>query len=111
MHNLLWSEVFTNWLTYPKDAGAIEEGGLGARPAGNESGQPFLNNDSGEDFLYMRRQTVRYANKVLAQAGDRAYSRVEGWLDIPLLRMMQLPVPLVVGPSGVSACYAIYSAV
>jgi len=95
MHNLLWAEVFDNWLTYPKDVREElrKAGWEPPRPAADEMGQPLLNNDSGEDYLYMHRQGIRYANTILAQAGDSDYSRIEGWLEIPSPGNGDFPVP------------------
>ena len=72
LHYYLWYEVRVNWMTYPKDLQEeIRKAGWEPpRPARNESGEDSLLNDSGEDFLYMHRQAIRYANKIL--------SRVEG---------------------------------
>ncbi len=95
MHNYLWHEVRDNWLTYPKD---VQEelrkaGWEPPRPAWDASGNPLLDNNSGEDFLYMQRQAIRYANKILAQANDPDYPRVEGWLEIPAPDNSDFPVP------------------
>jgi hypothetical protein len=85
MHYCLWHEVRDNWLTYPRDLQSElrKAGWEPSRPANDEKGEPLLTNDSGEDYLYMHRQTTRYANKILAKAGDPTYPRIEGWLNIP----------------------------
>ena len=95
MHNYLWHEVRDNWVTYPKDLQEeLRNGGWEPpRPAQDERGEPVPTNGSGEDFLYMHRQTVRYANKILAQAGDTNYPRIEGWLQIPAPDDPDFPVP------------------
>ncbi len=95
MHYYLWHEVRDNWVNYPKD---LQEelrkaGWEPPRPAQDESGAPVVTNDSGEDFLYMNRQTIRYANKVLKRAVDPDYPRVEGWLEIPPPDDPDFPVP------------------
>ena len=82
LHYYLWYEVRVNWMTYPKDLQEeIRKAGWEPpRPARNESGEDSLLNDSGEDFLYMHRQAIRYANKILSRVEDPEYKRVEGWI-------------------------------
>jgi hypothetical protein len=94
MHNHLWYEVRGNWLTYPRDLQeeVRKAGWEPPRVGQDESGEDLLG-DSGEDFLYMHRQTIRYANKILAQAGDPDYPRIEGWLKIPPPDDPDFPVP------------------
>ncbi len=95
MHNYLWHEVRDNWSTYPKDVREKlrEAGWEPPRPAQNETGDPLLTNESGEDFLYMHRQTLQYANKILAGAGDPHQPRIEGWVEIPSPDDPDFPVP------------------
>ena len=42
----------------------------------------------------MHRQTIRYANKILGEAGDPNYRRIEGWLELPPPDDSEFPVPL-----------------
>jgi len=95
MHYYLWHEVRDYWLTYPKDVQKQlrDTGWEPPRPAWDEKGEPILANDSGEDFLYMHRQTIKYANKILADVGDPNYPRVEGWADLPPPENPDFPVP------------------
>jgi len=95
MHYLLWHEVRDNWLTYTKDVQKElrETGWEPPRPANNEKGELLLTNDSGEDFLYLHRETIRYANKVLEKAGDPNYPRIEGWVELPSPDNLEFPVP------------------
>jgi hypothetical protein len=56
-------------------------------------GNPLRDNDSGEDFLYMHRQMIAMANKVLAQVNDPNYPRVQGWRQPPPPQDPDYPVP------------------
>jgi hypothetical protein len=95
MHNYLWHEVRDNWLSYPPDLqdDVRKFGWEPPRPALDEEGNPNLKNNSGEDYLYMHRQTIRYANTVLAKANEESYPRVEGWLHLPPPEDPDFPVP------------------
>lgn len=95
MHHWLWHEVRNNWHQYPRDIQQkIDElGWKPPRPVRDESGNPNLENDSGEDFLYMHRQMIADVNAILAQVGDPNYPRVQGWLVPPGPGDSSYPVP------------------
>jgi len=94
MHYYLWHEVRDNWVTYPKDLQdeLRKAGWEPPRPAGLPH-EPLETDDSGEDYLFMHRDTIRYANKILADAGDPNYRRIEGWLELPAPDDPDYPVP------------------
>lgn len=63
------------------------------RPSANGRPQPITDNDSGEDFLYMHRQMIAGVNLKLAEIGDLAYPKIEGWSQIPRPDDNEYPVP------------------
>lgn len=95
MHHWLWHEVRNNWYRYPRDIQQkIDElGWRPPRPVLDESGNPNLENDSGEDFLYMHRQMIGDVNAILKRVGDPNYPRVQGWLEAPSPDDTSYPVP------------------
>ncbi|SCX82968.1 hypothetical protein [Nitrosospira sp. Nsp13] len=95
MHHWLWHEVRNNWHRYPRDIQQkIDDlGWRPPRPVMDESGNPNLENDSGEDFLYMHRQMIADVNAILKQVGDPNYPRVQGWLEAPPPDDPSYPVP------------------
>lgn len=95
MHHWLWHEVRNNWHQYPRDIQQkIDElGWRPPRPVLDEGGNPNLENDSGEDFLYMHRQMIGDVNATLKQVGDPGYPRVQGWLEVPPPGDASYPVP------------------
>src|SRR3569833_2325751 len=95
MHHWLWHEVRNNWYQYPRDIQQkIDDlGWKPPRPVLDESGNPNLENDSGEDFFYMHRQMIADVNSTLAQVNDPNYSRVQGWLVPPPPDDGRYPVP------------------
>ncbi len=99
MHNYLWHEVRNNWSTYPKNVQRKlrQAGWEPPRPAADEKGLPNLTDDSGEDYLYMHRQLIRYANGILGDVSDPNYDpnyrRIEGWIELPPPGDPHFPVP------------------
>ena len=53
------------------------------RPAIGLNEKPILNNNSGEDFLFMYRQMIGFVNRMLGHISDPQYPKVEGWKTIP----------------------------
>ncbi|MCA1703061.1 MAG: Tat pathway signal protein [Actinobacteria bacterium] len=95
LHHWLWHEVRNNWLSYPEDVQEQirEKGWEPPRPALNERRRPILDNDSGEDFLYMHRRMLIDANRMLAQLGDPNYPRIRVWTQLPAPGDDDFPVP------------------
>jgi hypothetical protein len=95
LHNYLWHEVRSNWHGYPSDTQETlrAAGWEPPRPATDAAGQPLLTNGSGEDYLYMHRQLLQFANRILAEANDPAHARIEGWVDLPAPHDQDYPVP------------------
>ncbi len=99
MHHYVWHQVRNNWLFWEND---VKEkirtlGWEPPRPAREptEEGQPriILDNNSGEDFLYMHRQMITATNIKLADVQDPTYLRVEGWPVVPRPEDSDYPVP------------------
>jgi len=61
------------------------------RPGVGGRADTILDNDSGEDFLYMHRQMIGTVNQTLA--GDPNYPKVQGWTQIPRPSDVDYPVP------------------
>jgi hypothetical protein len=98
MHHYIWHQVRNGWLFF--DAATIaairELGWEPPRPATRPvaGGQePILDNDSGEDFLYMHRQMIAAVNQRLQETADPSYPRVEGWKSVPRPNDADYPVP------------------
>ncbi len=96
-HHFLWHLVRGQWLDAegftPAQRRRIEEmGWVPPRPAVGPGGV-MLDNNSGEDFLYMHRQMIADADKILAEAADARYPRIEGWEHIPGPEDAEWPVP------------------
>jgi hypothetical protein len=52
-----------------------------------------LDNNSGEDFLYMHRQMIGMVNQRLSEIGSPEYPHVEGWHPLPAPGDSDYPVP------------------
>jgi hypothetical protein len=83
MHHFLWHEVRNGWLSFNSvTQKAIRDLGWEpprpARTKEDQAGQsqPILDNNSGEDFLYMHRQMIGAVNEELVRIGDPKYPRV-----------------------------------
>jgi len=88
MQHFLWHEVRNNWLFYENEATREALRNLGwepprpaRRPRVGGGRETILDNNSGEDFLYMHREMIRAVNERLA--GDPRYPRIEGWREVP----------------------------
>jgi len=94
MHYSLWVEVRDNWITYPKDLqNELRKAGWEPPRPANVPHKPLESDDAGEDYLFMHRETIKYANKILTAAGDPNYRRIEGWLELPPPNDADYPVP------------------
>lgn len=100
LHHYLWHEVRNKWLVYDAlTREAIRElGWEPPRPAQKlVPGVGFtaiLDNDSGEDFLFMHRQMIVLVNRLLAQIADPAYPQIQGWKTLPKPGDSDYPVPV-----------------
>lgn len=100
MHHYLWHSVRNNWLLSYDDAIKESLRAIGWEPprpamqrgADGRAG-PILDNDSGEDFLFMHREMIADINRVLADVGQPDYPRVEGWKAVPRPDDPDYPVP------------------
>jgi hypothetical protein len=95
MHLFLWYQLRYMWVQYPNDLRQKirELGWAPPRPAFDDRGFPLVSNDSGEDFLYMNKQLITHVNNLLAEIGDPAYPRVDGWVTLPPPSDREFPVP------------------
>jgi hypothetical protein len=103
LHHWLWHEVRNNWLLYPDDVKQQirDLGWEPPRPALDERRRPILDNDAGEDFLYMHRQMLVDVSRILARVKDPGYPRVLVWTVPPASDDPQFPVPAAwFDPSG-----------
>jgi len=94
-HHWLWHEVRNGWLSYPADVQQQlrDLGWEPPRPALDERARPILDNDSGEDFLYMHRQMLVDLSRMLARLNDPGYPRVLVWTRLPPPGDPVFPVP------------------
>jgi hypothetical protein len=95
LHHWLWHEVRNNWLFYPEDVQqkVRELGWEPPRPALDQRRRPMLDNDAGEDFLYMHRQMLVDVSRILTRVNDPRYPRVLVWTVPPPPGDGQFPVP------------------
>jgi len=106
LHHFVWHQVRNNWHLYPEETkakisalGWVPGGDLNnPRPAfykgDNRSGRhPALDNNSGEDFLYMHRWMIEQVNAILSKVGDPNYPKIEGWKELPEPSDKRFPVP------------------
>ncbi|MDQ4024190.1 MAG: Tat pathway signal protein [Actinomycetota bacterium] len=95
MQHYLWFELRDYWSIYPQDA-QEKIRALGwepPRPAIDEQQVEIVDNNSGEDFLYMHCEWLAFANHLLAATGEPEFPRVEGWTSIPAPDDPDFPVP------------------
>lgn len=96
-HHYLWHRVRNSWLRLTEgDRRAIcdiNPAWVPPRPALDATRRPMRDNDSGEDFLFMQRRMIEFADDILAGVGDPAYPRVEGWRRVPPPGDADYPVP------------------
>jgi hypothetical protein len=53
------------------------------RPARDKMRRAIRSNNSGEDFLFMHREMIKMANKILLKVSNPSYPKVEGWNTLP----------------------------
>lgn len=99
LHHFLWHEVRNGWLFFDAATqAAIRDLGWepprpARRPGADGQAETILDNDSGEDFLFMHRQMISTVNDELARISDPNYPRVEGWPQVPRPDDSDYPVP------------------
>ena len=99
MHHYLFHQTRNMWHFWDEGTkNAITQlGWEPPRPAREPNGtggrRTVLNNDSGEDFLYMHRQMISGVNMKLAEIGDPNYPKIEGWQSLPKPNDTDFPVP------------------
>jgi len=95
LHHWLWHEVRNSWLSYPEDVQqqVRDLGWEPPRPALDERRRPILDNDAGEDFLYMHKQMLVDVSRMLARIQDPNYPRVLVWIKLPPPGDPDFPVP------------------
>ena len=99
MHHYLWHQVRNMWLFWDettkqklRDLG-WEPPRPARRPTPTGGRETILDNNSGEDFLYMHRQMISSTNSKLAEIADPNYPRIIGWPNMPLPEDQDYPVP------------------
>jgi hypothetical protein len=100
MHHFLWHEVRNGWLSFEaatqqqiRDLGWEPPRPARTKADQNGQSQPVLDNNSGEDFLYMHRQMIGAVNTELLRIGDPLYPNVKGWSPLPGPKDTGYPVP------------------
>ena len=101
IHHYLFHAVRNNWVFYDEDTKnkLRNMGWEPPRPALKEDPtsptgwSAILDNYSGEDFLYMHREMIKYVNEILAQVHDPQYPKVNGWEIVPRPGDLEYPVP------------------
>jgi len=95
LHHWLWHEVRNRWLSYPEDVRKQirDLGWEPPRPAVDERRRPILDNNSGEDFLYMHRRMLVDVSAILNRVKDPGYARVRVWSIPPPPGDADFPVP------------------
>ena len=100
-HHYLWHEVRNMWLSYDGETRETltELGWQPPRPA-RRAGQPggapgpvIVDNNSGEDFLFMHRQMIAAVNEELERIQDPEYPKIVGWEQVPRPADADYPVP------------------
>lgn len=94
-HHYLWHSARNGWLRFDETERTAYRrlGYEPPRPAVSEDGQVLLDNNSGEDFLFMHRRMIEQVNKRLSRLADPQYPRVKGWKQIPPPDDPDYPVP------------------
>lgn len=95
LQHWLWHEVRNSWLSYPDDVKQQlrDKGWEPPRPALDAKRRPIVDNDAGEDFLYMHRQMLVDVSNILARVKDPGYPRVRVWTALPAPGDTDFPVP------------------
>lgn len=95
LHHWLWHEIRNSWLSYPEDVQQKirDMDWEPPRPALDTRRRPILDNDAGEDFLYMHRQMLIQVSRILTRVNALSYPRVRVWVTLPCPTDSDFPVP------------------
>ena len=100
MHHFLWHQTRDMWLSWDENirskicALGWEPPRPALRPRSDGDGlEMILDNNSGEDFLYMHRQMIHATNLKLADIDNPNYPKVAGWKEVPRPENQDYPVP------------------
>ena len=95
LHHMLWHTSRNAWLRLtPAQRQPFKAiGWEPPRPALDADRRPILDNDSGEDFLFMHHEMIEGVNAKLAQIADPTYPKVVGWSTFPAPGDADYPVP------------------
>lgn len=99
LHHYLWHQSRNMWEAWDSalQQAFADAGWAPPRPGRtrNATGRwtPILDNDSGEDFLFMHRRMIAATDAILADVGDPSYPRVVGWTAPPSPGDVAFPVP------------------
>ncbi|MEO8372905.1 MAG: Tat pathway signal protein, partial [Candidatus Solibacter sp.] len=94
LHHYLWHGVRSVWEaltdTQRRAILTIQLGWAPPRPGRDSAGNILLDNNSGEDFLFMHRRMIGHLNALLAAEGQ---PQITGWNSIPGPDDPDYPVP------------------
>lgn len=95
MQHYLWHQTRNSWNRYPKEtkAALINLGWEPPRPHQDKDGNIILDNNAGEDFLFMHRQMIKTVNALLVKITGDELAAVEGWSRLPRPGDEIYPVP------------------
>lgn len=87
MSHVLFHELRNSWEQLPQEQQdkikIIHSSWVPPRPALDKNGTVIRDNHSGEDFLYMHREMIKFVNQILYTVADANYLKVEGWKELP----------------------------
>jgi hypothetical protein len=95
LQHYMWHHTRNKWLslTEKERLELREMGWEPPRPALDSSGKKLVNNNSGEDFLFMHRKMIEMVNTVLEEENNEYGDHIEGWKSIPEPQNEFYPVP------------------
>lgn len=95
MQHYLWHQTRNSWNRYSEETkSALKSlGWEPPRPHQDKHGNIILDNNAGEDFLFMHRQMIKTVNTLLVKSTGDEFARVEGWSRLPRPGDESYPVP------------------